>query len=130
MTSVPKRRLLDKLGGAPSFFGEGLQFIGNVQGAGPFMLCGHINGNGQIDGALNVSASGHWEGEVRATSAVLAGRLTGSIIIAEKLEVGATAVIRGSVTAKSLAIAQGATIDGEITVTGSAPPVHFEEKRK
>jgi cytoskeletal protein CcmA (bactofilin family) len=67
---------------------------------------------------------------VRAVQAVIAGKITGEITIDEKLEIGQTAVIRGSVTARTLAIAKGAVVDGDITVTSGTPITRFEEKRK
>jgi len=130
MAEAPKRRLLDVISGSPTFVGEGTKFIGNVSATGPFVLCGHLKGDGQIDGALNLAVSGHWEGRVRAVQAVIAGRITGEIATDEKLEIGQTAVIRGSVSARTLAIAKGAVVDGDITVTSGAPITRFEEKRK
>jgi cytoskeletal protein CcmA (bactofilin family) len=62
--------------------------------------------------------------------AVIAGRVTGAITVEGKLELGAQAVIRGRVSAKSLAIARGAVIEGDILVTSGAPIVQFEEKRE
>lgn len=130
MIELPRRRLLDAFSASPTFIGEGTKFVGDVSGSGPFVLCGQVKGDGDIDGPLNLAVSGHWEGSVRATQAIVAGRVTGDISIAEKLEVGATAVIRGSVTARTLAIARGAVVDGDITVTSGAPITRFEEKRR
>jgi cytoskeletal protein CcmA (bactofilin family) len=67
---------------------------------------------------------------VRTTQAVIAGRITGDLVVDEKLEIGHTAVIRGSVTARTIAIAKGAKVDGDITVTSGAPITRFEERRK
>jgi cytoskeletal protein CcmA (bactofilin family) len=61
---------------------------------------------------------------------VIAGTLSGSIECSGPLEVGASAVIKGSVTAKTLAVANGAVIEGEIQVTSGAKVVQFEEKRR
>jgi cytoskeletal protein CcmA (bactofilin family) len=38
-------------------------------------------------------------------------------------------VIRGRVSARSIAMARGATIDGDVIVTSGEPIVQFEEKR-
>jgi len=46
-----------------------------------------------------------------------------------KLEIGYTAVIRGKVSARTVAIAKGAIVDGEIEVTSDTPVMRFEEKR-
>ena len=129
MSENPKRRLLDAVSSSPTFIGEGTRFDGNFSGIGPFVLCGHVKGDGRIDGPLNLAISGHWEGEVQATQAVIAGKVTGDLRIDEKLEIGQTAVIRGSVTARTLAIAKGAVVDGDITVTSGAPITRFDEKR-
>jgi cytoskeletal protein CcmA (bactofilin family) len=130
MSETPRRRLLDAVSNSPTFIGEGTLFAGNISGAGPFVLCGHIKGDGNIDGPLNLAVSGHWEGLVPATQAVIAGRVTGDIRVDEKLEIGQTAMIRGSVAARTLAIAKGAVVDGDITVTSGAPITRFEEKRE
>ena len=82
-----------------------------------------------MDGELSVSAEAHWEGDVHAQSAVVAGRITGCIVVRKKIEIAASAIIRGRVIASSIAIARGATVEGEVTVTGNQPIVEFEEKR-
>jgi cytoskeletal protein CcmA (bactofilin family) len=50
-------------------------------------------------------------------------------MVSDRLEVGSAAVIKGRLTAKSLAIARGAVIEGDIQVTSGEPIVQFEEKR-
>ena len=47
----------------------------------------------------------------------------------QTVEVGATAVIRADIVARSIAVAKGAVIDGVMTVTSGEPVVQFEEKR-
>ena len=130
MAEAPRRRLLDDVAGSPTFLGERSKFVGDITNAGAFVLCGHIKGDGNIDGTLNLAVSGHWEGRVRARQAVVAGHVTGDLAVDEKLEIGQTAVIRGSVSARTIAIASGAVVDGDITVTSGTPIVRFEERRK
>jgi cytoskeletal protein CcmA (bactofilin family) len=60
---------------------------------------------------------------------VVSGRITGCIVVRKKIEIAASAIIRGRVIASSIAMARGATIDGEVTVTGNQPIVEFEERR-
>ena len=54
----------------------------------------------------------------------------GGLIVRDKLEIGYTAVIRGKVSARTIAIAKGAIVDGEIEVTSDTPVLQFEEKRE
>jgi len=54
----------------------------------------------------------------------------GGLIVKDKLEIGYTAVIRGKVSARTVVIAKGAIVDGEIEVTSDVPVMQFEEKRE
>ncbi|HUN73764.1 MAG TPA: polymer-forming cytoskeletal protein [Steroidobacteraceae bacterium] len=130
MTQSPKRRLLDFLGGSPTFLAEGCRITGDVETVGALAVCGAIRGDGHVRGALNMAARSEWEGEIRTERAVIAGKIVGALSVEDKLEIGATAVIRGRVSARTIAIAKGAVIDGELVVTSGEPIVSFEEKRR
>ena len=125
----PRRRLFDQVSGTPTLIGAGSAFDGDLRVSGPMSLGGTIIGNGAIDGALLIAKDGHWRGNVTARSAVIGGRITGDVTIDAKLEIGKTAVIHGSVRARVIAIADGAIVDGQMTVTGDQPVLRFEEKR-
>ena len=129
MSEEPKRRLSDRLGMSPTVISESTTVIGDVETRGPLMVSGQVKGNGRIGGTLSVSKSAHWEGDISARQAVLAGRVTGKIVIEDKLEISSSAVIQGEIVAKILAIANGARIEGEVTVTSGKPILKFEEKR-
>jgi cytoskeletal protein CcmA (bactofilin family) len=129
MHTTPKRRLLDFLGGSPTFVAEGCRITGDVETSGPLVLGGTIHGDGHVQGALNIAAKAEWEGEIRAEQAIIAGKIIGTLTVTGKLEIGATAVVRARVSARSIAIAKGAVIDGELLVTSGEPIVSFEEKR-
>jgi cytoskeletal protein CcmA (bactofilin family) len=129
MTDEPKRRLADRLGLSPTVISESTTIVGDVVTAGPLMVSGRIQGDGKVGGTLSVSKSAHWEGDITAKQAVLAGTVIGRIHIEDKLEITASAVITGEIVAKVLAIANGARIEGEVTVTSGKPIMKFEEKR-
>lgn len=129
MADTQNRRLTDRSNGPPTLIGAGVQFRGDIIAPGAVMLSGTVHGDGDVGGMLTIARDAHWEGQVRARSGVVAGRLTGSIVVTDRLEVGSAAVIKGTVSAKSLAIARGAVIEGDILVTSGEPVVQFEEKR-
>jgi len=129
MSERPKRRLLDFMGGSPTFVAEGCRITGDIETIGPLILCGMIRGDGHVRGALSTSDKSEWEGQIRAERAVVAGKVAGTLTVEDKLEIGATAVIRARVSARVIAIAKGAVIDGELVVTSGEPVVSFEEKR-
>jgi cytoskeletal protein CcmA (bactofilin family) len=127
--ALPKRRFLDTGSATPTFIGAESVFVGNIRGAGQFVVSGEVHGDGELEGGLNLSASGTWNGFIQAEQAIIAGKITGGLSVRDKLEIGYTAVIRGKVSARTVAIAKGAIVDGEIEVTSDAPVVQFEEKR-
>ena len=126
----PKRRFLELGEATPTFIGATSVFIGNIRGAGQFVVSGEVHGDGDLDGALNLSATGSWHGNIQAQQAIVAGKIMGGLSVKDKLEIGYTAVIRGRVSARTVAIAKGAIVDGEIEVTSDTPVVEFEEKRE
>lgn len=128
--SVPKRRLIDQLGSSPTFVAEGCHITGDLETGGPLVVCGAVRGDGRVGGALSMAARAQWDGEIHAKAAVIAGRISGKLVVEEKLEVGATAVIRADIVARTIAIAKGAVVDGEVTVTSGQPILRFEEKRR
>ncbi len=126
---VVKRRFLDRAASTPTVIGSGTVFIGNMRGFGPFVISGAVQGDGELLGDLSLAVGATWLGNIRAQRAIVAGQIVGSLEVADKLEIGRTAVIRGRVAARTVAIARGAIVDGDIDVTSGDPVVEFEEKR-
>src|ERR1700751_5140848 len=129
MTETLKRRLMDQIGDSPTFVAEGSRVTGDFETAGPLVVCGAIRGDGRIGGALRMAVTAQWEGEIHAHAAVIAGKITGRLVVEDKLEVGATAVLRADIIARSIAVARGAVSDGGVPGASGEPVVHAEEKR-
>ena len=130
MTDTPKRRATDRASGSPTFIGAGTTVTGNLDCQGDLIVGGTVLGDSTVRGTLTLSEGGRWEGRLKVTSAVVAGEWHGEITVSEKLEIRKTARIRGAVSARSIAVAQGAVIEGEMAVTSGQPVVHYEEKIK
>jgi len=130
MSETPRRRLSDRISASPTFIGAGSRFVGNFTCESDLVVGGLISGDGSVRGALTLSEGGRWEGNIQATHAVVAGEIQGSITVSEKLEIRKSARIQGGVRAKTIAIAEGGVIDGEMAITSEIPVVRYEEKRK
>ena len=129
MSDLPKRRLLDHLGSSPTFIAEGSRVTGDLETPGPLVVCGTVRGDGKVAGVLSMAARSQWEGEIHAQAAVISGRIVGRLVVEGKVEIGATAVLQADIVARTIAIAKGAVVDGDVTITSGQPVVHFEEKR-
>ena len=66
---------------------------------------------------------------MRATDVVVAGTVEGDVVAGKRVEIAGTARVAGSLSGHSIAVAEGAIIEGEIKVTSGAQPVTFAEKR-
>ena len=125
----PRRRFFDPDSAPPTVIGAESVFVGNIRGAGQFVVSGEVHGDGEIDGGLNHAVTGVWNGYIQAHHAIIAGKITGGLAVRDQLEIGYTAVIHGRVTARTVAIARGAIVDGDIEVTSGDAVLEFEEKR-
>src|SRR5450631_3337584 len=128
--SEQKRRFFEGTSVTPTFIGAESVVVGNIRGTGQFVILGEVHGDGELDGGLNLSVTGSWHGHVQARQAIIAGKIVGGLKVEDKLEIAHTAVIRGRVSARTVAIAKGAIVDGEIEVTSDTPVMRFEEKRE
>ena len=129
MDQPQKRRLIDSLGDSPTFVAEGVRLTGDLETPGPLVVCGAVRGDGRVGGTLRMAAGAQWEGEIHARDAVIAGRVTGRLVVEHKLEIGSSAVLRADIVARSIAIAKGAIIDGTVTVTSGQAVIEFQERR-
>jgi cytoskeletal protein CcmA (bactofilin family) len=129
MSDLPRRRLLDRLGSTPSLIAQHTRLTGDIDTEGALLVNGGVYGNGRVGGEVAISSGAIWEGNLHAQRAVIAGTVIGDLLVEDKLEIGANARLRGRITAKRIAIALGAQVEGEMACTGSEPIVEFVEKR-
>lgn len=129
MNDAPKRRLLDQLGGSPTFVADGCRIAGDLETPGPLVVCGSIKGDGLVGGMLNMAVQAEWRGQIRAQRAVIAGKVFGTLSVEDRLEIGSTAIVHARVSARTIAIAKGAVIEGEVTVTSGQGVVSFQDRR-
>lgn len=129
MSGNPQRRWLDRIASAPSLLTATTRVVGDIVTQDALLVHGSVTGDGRIGGELLVSAGATWVGDVQAAHANIGGTFVGMLMVDGKLEILASAVIRGRVTARQIAIAEGAVIEGDVSVTSTEPIVRFKEKR-
>lgn len=124
-----KRRFLDRHSSTPTLVAVGTRFEGDFSCPSDLSVAGEVVGNGQVKGMLTLSDSGKWCGSAHCAAALVAGSFDGELLIQGKLEIRATARIKGRISAAHVAVAEGAVIEAEIAVDNGAPIVRFTEKR-
>jgi cytoskeletal protein CcmA (bactofilin family) len=124
-----KRRIQDTVG-PTTYVAASTTIVGTVTGKGAYVFCGTVEGDCDIDGPLTLAAGGRWRGILKATDIVVAGVVEGDVVAKQRVEILGTARITGSLAGNSIAVAEGAVIEGEIKVTSGAEPTTFQEKRQ
>ncbi len=101
-----------------SFIGSGMQIVGSVDSHGVVRVAVTVLGNVNAARQVLVARGGKVDGDVHAREAVLDGEITGSIV-AERVEVQASAVIHGDIQTAKLMIHEGAVLDVEVVPPSS-----------
>jgi len=120
------RRTLDAVEGFATSVGDGTKISGDIGGKGHSIILGEVTGNCDLDGTLVIGESGHWFGNIKAKTIIIAGEVDGEVFAEDKLEILSTARIKGTIRAKKLAIAEGAVHQGDVSM---GDVTRFTDKR-
>lgn len=124
-----RRRIGDSADGPATYIAASAKFTGQLSGTGAFVVLGEVAGDCDIRGPVTLAAGGRWKGTLQADNVVVAGTVEGDVIAREKVEIGQSARISGSLSGSSIAVAEGAIIEGELSVTSGGEATRFREKR-
>lgn len=124
-----RRRSTDHLAAFTSQIGAGLLFQGTLQGQGNYFVQGEVVGDGEIDGVLALAAGAYWKGNVSADYVQVAGKIEGNVVASSKIELAATAVVTGDLSAPLIAIAEGAQYQGSINRPRKTQVTRYRERR-
>ena len=129
MNEFRLRRTRDQSSGKATLINEGCNINGEVTGSGDFIISGRVAGDGDVSGTISVTLDGYWQGAIQADHVIVAGHVEGDVTASGKVEITSTARISGTVTGESIAVAEGAVVEGVMKTTGNAEPLEFIEKR-
>ncbi len=94
------------------------------------MINGEVDGECDIEGTVTLTKDGIWRGTIKADSVIVAGTIEGDVYAATGVEIGDTARVSGTVSGASIAVAEGAIVEGVMQTTGQSTPTEFIEKRQ
>ena len=124
-----RRRIADSSDGPATYISSAARITGTLGGSGTFVVCGEVEGDCDVRGPVTLAKDGRWVGTIRADNVIVAGTVEGDVLARTKVEVGQSARITGSISGASVAVAEGAIIEGELSVTSGADATVFTEKR-
>jgi len=125
-----KRRIRDSNDSPTTYIAPSTKIVGTITGKGVYVFCGTVDGDCNIDGPLTLAEGGRWKGTLKARDVVVAGTVEGDVQAQHRVEISGTAKVTGSLAGNSIAVAEGAVIEGDIKVTSGEQPKTFQEKRQ
>jgi cytoskeletal protein CcmA (bactofilin family) len=98
--------------------GKSITIKGDLNGNEDLVIEGNVEGKVELpDNQLTVGANGAVKAEISAKSVVVVGRVTGNVRGTDRIEIQATGVVQGDVSAPKLVVAEGAVLNGSIQMT-------------
>lgn len=109
-------------GNIDCLIGAKTRIEGDIHFEGGLRVDGQIKGNlrGNQSSMLIVSEQARLEGEVHAVHAVINGKITGTVHVADRLELQPKARITGDVHYRTLEMHPGAVVEGRLMHQGEA----------
>ncbi|MGD9229009.1 MAG: polymer-forming cytoskeletal protein [Desulfobacterales bacterium] len=101
-----------------TYFGKNLRIKGRVSGNGNIIILGALDGEFNLKGRVKVAQPAKIKGQVKADVISVNGNVQGSLVAQERVHLDQTARIEGQIDTPSLSISEGASFDGEITMSG------------
>jgi len=115
-----------------TIIGKDTTITGTLDVKGALRVDGTVKGKVICNDCVTIGATGLVEADLESATAVVAGRLVGNILSADKIELQAKCEMEGDIKTKSLVIEQGAMFSGSCNMKegrsnlGFLPP---EEKK-
>ena len=99
---------------AMSVIAQGMRIVGDIECAGVLKIEGVVEGTIRGPRQLLLGRQGEVKGDVHAREVILGGRVQGTVIADERIEIQGTALVTGDVHTKSIAVLEGGRINGAV----------------
>ena len=93
---------------------------GALTGRGAARIEGALKGSVTLDAPCEVAEGAKVEADVHGTVVRVAGSVTGRVSATKLVELLATAIVKGDVSAPALHVVEGARLEGRVEMTSSA----------
>jgi cytoskeletal protein CcmA (bactofilin family) len=97
-----------------SLIAEEITIEGKIEGSGHVRIAGRFKGDVHVQGNLAIEPGATLTGGVRAHTVTIGGELEGNIDGAARVELLATGILNGDLSADSLTVAAGSRMRGKV----------------
>jgi cytoskeletal protein CcmA (bactofilin family) len=124
-TSIPSRAAESAsatLAAGASRLSAGLKIHGEISGSSDLFIDGEAQGKIKVSGArVTIGPNGRVQSDIEAREIFISGSVQGNLKAVEKVHLGSTGCLEGSVLAPRLGIDEGARLRGKVDMTRQAP---------
>ena len=106
------------VGALTAFIDQGSEFSGKLSFKDTVRIDGCFRGEITSQNTLVVGETGEIMAIVRSRNVIVSGTVTGNVFATEKIVLHKTARVEGDIEAGSVAIEEGAILNGKITMSG------------
>lgn len=106
-------------GGLTAFIDQGSEFEGKLSFKDTVRIDGRFRGEITSENTLIVGEAGHIEATIRSKTVVISGTVVGDVHAGLRVVLHKTAEVHGNVESPSLAVEEGACINGTVKMTGA-----------
>ena len=106
--------------GTITVIAPGTTLTGNLEAEGVLQVEGRVNGTITSRSRVYVTGAGEVVGDIHAQEIVVAGTVRGDIAAAERAELQPGGTLHGDVTAPRVAVLEGGTLNGRLTMKAVA----------
>lgn len=124
-----RRRMLDRIEGFDTVIGPESIVAGTFSGKDNLLVHGRVTGQCDLNGTFMLAAGGQWRGDIVADNVIIAAEVEGDVTARNRLELAATARIRGKLRSPAIAIAEGAVYEGKIDMARDTRLTRYSERR-
>ncbi len=104
-------------GGEVANIGKSISIKGDLTGNEDLVVEGKVEGKIDLpSNQLTIGANGTARAEIAAKSVVIVGRVSGNVTATERIEIQATGIVEGDVSAPRLIVAEGAVVNGSVSM--------------
>lgn len=114
----PKQAALEA---AMSVIAQGMRIVGDIECSGVLKIEGVVEGTIRGPRQLLLGRQGEVRGDVQAREVVLGGRVEGTVVAEERVEIQGTALVTGDVHTKSIIVLEGGKINGAVRMDDNVP---------
>jgi cytoskeletal protein CcmA (bactofilin family) len=111
---------------ATTIIGADARFVGELSFENNARILGNFEGRIQSKGELTIAEGATAKATIEVARLQLEGNVDGDITAKDRLELTNKARVKGNIIAARLAVAEGATIVGHVTIGGDAPAAKAE----